>query len=333
MSRVDLNLLPALSALLTERSVTGAARRLNLSVSAMSRTLARLRAVTGDRLLLQAGRALVLTPYAEQLSQRLPALAREAEAMLRPPQHHFDPLLLAQHYTLRAGEGFIDLLGAALMDRIRAAAPEVQLRFVPKPDWDAQPLRDGTIDLEIGTLRTSAPELLTRRLFRDRYVGVCRKGHPAVDKGNIPLQQWAACDHISASRPGETPHPADAALAVLGERRRIALVVPSFPGAMQVARRCDALAIIPQSCLGNTFLPDHAADNGLQWFELPVPTPAFSVLAIWHPRLDRDPAQQWLRAEVLAICQAAYPRAPVPPPRQVDSRAKRKQNAQNEQKA
>nr|WP_329786514.1 hypothetical protein [Bordetella hinzii] len=136
-----------------------------------------------------------------------------------------------------------------------------------------------------------------------------------------------------ASRPGETPHSADAALAVLGERRRIALVVPSFPGAMQVARRCDALAIIPQSCLGNTFLPDHAADNGLQWFELPVPTPAFSVSAIWHPRLDRDPAQQWLRAEVLAICQTAYPRAPVPPPRQADSRAKRKQNAQNEQKA
>ena len=75
MSRVDLNLLTALDALLTERSVTGAARRLNLSVSAMSRTLARLRTVTGDQLLLQAGRALVPTPYAEQLSLRLPRVA------------------------------------------------------------------------------------------------------------------------------------------------------------------------------------------------------------------------------------------------------------------
>ena len=162
MPRVDLNLLTALDALLTERSVTGAARRLNLSVSAMSRTLARLRTVTGDQLLLQAGRALVPTPYAERLSLRLPRVAREAEAMLRPPEHRFDAATLEHSFAVRAGEGFIDLLGAALMARIGRAAPGVQIRFLPKPDWDAQPLRDGTIDLEIGTVRTSAPEMVTR---------------------------------------------------------------------------------------------------------------------------------------------------------------------------
>ena len=119
MPSVDLNLLIALDVLLTERSVTRAATRLNLSVSAMSRTLTRLRTATGDRLLLQAGRTLVLTPYAEQLSQRLPALTREAEAVLRPPANRFDSATLERSFTVRAGEGFIDLLGAALMEEFR----------------------------------------------------------------------------------------------------------------------------------------------------------------------------------------------------------------------
>lgn len=308
MPRVDLNLLTALDALLTERSVTGAARRLNLSVSAMSRTLTRLRAVTGDRLLLQAGRSLVLTPYAEQLSQRIPRLAREAEAILRPPDNRFHVADLKQSFTLRAGEGFIDLLGAALMDRIRAAAPAVQLRFVPKPDWDAQPLRDGTIDLEIGTVRTSAPEVLTRLLFRDRYVGVCRVDHPALGAHDVSVERWAECDHVMTARAGEPMHPIDAALAERGVQRRVVMIVPSFTSAMQLVRRSDMLAVIPRSCLGNTYVPDHAAACGLQWFELPVPTPAFNVSAIWHPRVDQDPAQRWLRGEVLETCLTAYPR-------------------------
>ena len=108
MPRVDLNLLPALDALLTEGSVTGAARRLELSVSAMSRTLTRLREATGDRLLLQAGRGLVLTPYAMQLRERIPALAREAQAALAPADHALQIATLDQCFTLRAGEGFID---------------------------------------------------------------------------------------------------------------------------------------------------------------------------------------------------------------------------------
>jgi DNA-binding transcriptional LysR family regulator len=312
MLRVDLNLLTALDALLTERSVTGAARRLNLSVSAMSRTLTRLRATTGDRLLVQAGRTLVLTPYAEQLGQRIPALVREAEAALSPADHRFDSAALEQSFILRAGEGFIDLLGAALMERIHRAAPGVQLCFTPKPNWDAQPLREGTVDLEIGTVRTAAPEMRTRLLFRDRYVGVCRIGHPFLDGTGITVERWAACGHVVTSRTGEAGSPADTALESLGLQRKVLMVVPAYTSAMQLARHSDLLCVIPRSCLGNPFTPDHATSNGLQCFELPVPTPAFNVSAIWHPRLDQDPAHRWFRAEVLEVCLAAYPREPIP---------------------
>lgn len=81
-------------------------------------------------------------------------------------------------------------------------------------------------------------------------------------------------------------------------------------GAPCLSGNSDLLAVIPHSCLGNVFAPDHAAAQGLQAFELPVPLPAFNVSAIWHPRLDRDPAHRWFREEVLNVCQAAYPQHP-----------------------
>lgn len=311
MSRVDLNLLPALDALLSERSVTGAARRLNLSVSAMSRTLSRLRVATGDPLLLQAGRALVLTPYAEQLSQRIPALAREAEAALSRAEHRFDVATLEQCFTVRAGEGFVDLLGAALMDRLQRAAPGVQVRFTPKPDWNAQPLRDGAIDLEIGIVRTAAPEVRTRPLFHDRYVGVCRAGHPQLGAAPISLEQWAACGHVMVSRTGQTENAIDVSLEPPNLRRKVAIVVPSYMSAMQLVRHSDLFAAVPRSCLGNAFVTDFTAANGLQYFELPLAIPAFTISEIWHPRLDHDPAHQWFRTEVLELCRAAYPQNPL----------------------
>jgi len=274
MTRVDLNLLTALDALLNERSVTGAARRLNLSVSAMSRTLTRLRSVTGDRLLLQAGRTLVLTPYAEELSQRIPGLVREAEAALRRADHRFDIAALEQRFTVRAGEGFIDLLGAALMDRVHRAAPGVQIRFAPKPDWNAQPLREGMIDLEIGIVRTSAPEVTARLLFRDRYVGVCRVGHPVLaDGGGVSVERWSACGHVMISRSGDAENPIDMTDETAAAQRQVLMTVPSYTSAMQIARRSDLLAVVPHSCLGNAFVPDHARGNGLECFKLPYPWP------------------------------------------------------------
>jgi DNA-binding transcriptional LysR family regulator len=303
MANIDFNLLIALDALLTERSVTGAAQRLGLSVSAMSRTLMRLREATGDRLLLQAGRTLVLTPHAEQLLLQVPVLTRDVQAVLRPDGQRCDPATLERGFTIRAGEGFVDLAAAALMTRIHKIAPGVRLNFVPKLDWDAGPLRDGAIDLEIGTVKTTAPEIRARLLFRDRYVGVCRSGHPLLREGETDASRYAQCGHVDAKR----PTPVDAALAALGLKREVLMTVAGYTQAMQVARHSDLLAVVPHSCLGNVFVPDHAAAMGLQSFELPVQTAALSVSAIWHPRLDRDAAHVWLRGEVTALWQAAYP--------------------------
>ncbi|WP_377811929.1 LysR family transcriptional regulator (plasmid) [Azospirillum sp. A29] len=307
MQPIDLNLLLPLDALLTERSVTGAARRLGLSPSAMSRTLARLRRVTGDPLLVQAGRGLVPTPYAEEISVHVHALCRDVQAVLRPAGGRLELASLHRTFTIRAGEGFVELMAAPVMVAVADAAPHVRLRFVPKPDKEAEPLRDGRIDLEIGVLGTSAPELLTQLLFRDRLVGVARSGHPLLADGVVTPERYAACGQVAASRRGEFHGPVDDALAELGLSRSVPLVVPRYPDAMRVAAGSDLIAAIPRSCLGNGLTAGQAVAQGLESFELPVRTADFAISAIWHPRLQADPAHRWLRETIAAVCRRAYP--------------------------
>ncbi|WP_428492618.1 LysR family transcriptional regulator [Rhodopila sp.] len=300
MATTDLNLLFALDVLLAERSVTAAAKRLGLSPSATSRTLARLRSATGDPLLVQAGRLLAPTPYAEQLASRVHALAQEAQAVLTPVAGHIDPALLERTFTIRANEGFVALFAPALVVGIIEAAPGVRLRFAPKPNKDATPLRDGAIDLEIGTTAPSAPEVRRQLVFRDRFVGAVRLHHPLLAETMTP-QLYAACGHVVASRRGIWKGPVDDALAELGLRREVVAIVPSFLDALNIARRSDLIALVPRSCIRG----EDMVAQGLQAFDLPVPTPELAISAMWHPRLDADPGHRWLRQKLVAICQAA----------------------------
>ncbi|AYG62560.1 LysR family transcriptional regulator [Rhizobium jaguaris] len=304
MSNIDLNLLVALDALLIERSVTAAARRLGLSPSAMSRTLARLRQTTRDPLLVQAGRHLVATPYAEELAARVHVLTRETRAVLQPAAAALDVARLERSFVIRASEGFLDLFGASLLSNIAHEAPDVRLVFVPKPDKDAESLRDGAIDLEVGVLGTRAPEIRTHLLFRDRFVGACRIGHPLL-AGTVTPERYAACRHVVVSRRGIISGPVDDALATLGLKRTVAAVVPAHPEALWIARDSDLVALVPRLCLGNDAIVDRVAILGLEVFDLPVATPGIAISAIWHPRLDGDPAHRWLRRILFDVCKAA----------------------------
>jgi len=152
MADIDLNLLIALDALLAEGSVAGAARRLGLSASATSRTLARLRAATGDPLLVRAGRGMVPTPHATELRERVRDLAQSARSALRPAAASLDLAELKRTFTIRSNEGFVEVFAAQLVAAVAAVAPNVRLHFAPKPDKDVRALREGLVDLEIGVL-------------------------------------------------------------------------------------------------------------------------------------------------------------------------------------
>lgn len=294
MEKPDFNLLATLDVLLAEGSVARASRRLRLSPSAMSRALARLRATTGDPLLVRAGRGLVPTPRALALRERVAQLVHEVEAVLRPAEQ-LDLAQLARVFTLRTREGFADNFGAPLLARLAQEAPGVRLHFVPKPDKDSAALREGTVDLETGVVDAdTAPELRVQALFRDRHVGVVRKGHPLAT-GKLTAARYAAGRHIVVSRRGLEHGPLDTALAKLGLKRAIATVVGSFATALSLARHSELIATVPERHTGNL-------RAGLHTFALPIATPGFTVSLLWHPRLDADPAQRWLRGCVREVC-------------------------------
>ena len=301
-----MNLLAALDALLSEGSVTGAARRLGLSASAMSRTLARLRTATGDPLLVRAGRGLAATPRASELRDRVHELTRDVRTVLTPNVSHLDFAFLERTFTIRTGEGFLAGFAAALVAAVTLTAPRVRLRFAPKPHKEALSLRDGAVDLEIGVLGASAPEVRRRFLFRDDFIGAVRSDHPLL-AGSMTPDRYVGYGHVVASRRGSFSGPVDEALQELGLRREVVAVVPGFPDAMRIARNTDLVALIPRSCLGQGASDPDAIRQGLVGFDLPVPTPGIVISAMWHPRMDADPAHRWLRDTVLAVCTAVIP--------------------------
>ncbi len=301
MRDIDLNLLKALDALLAERSVTHAAHRLGLSVSAMSRNLTRLRNVTGDRLLVQAGRQLVPTPYAQELTERVHEISRSAYALLQPAQQALNLATLERSFTLKANEGFIDLTAKALVVELQKNAPRVRLSFVGKSDKDAQSLRDGSVDLEIGVLGTDAPELMIRTLFNDHFVGICRSSHPLLQATSVTAERYASYPHVVVSRKNKLYGPVDTALARQGLQRRIMMVVPGFANAINIVLHSDLIGLVPLSALGCTATGPER--SGLTHFELPVVTPTIKISAIWHPRLHADPEHRWLRETIISVCQ------------------------------
>lgn len=294
MSRPDLNLLVTLDVLLAEGSVARAARRLRLSPSAMSRALARLRDATGDPLLVRAGRGLVPTPRALELRDQVSRLVQEGEAVLRPAET-LDLTRLVRTFTLRTSDGFVENFGAGLIARIAEDAPGVRLRFVLKPDKDSGPLRDGTVDLDTGVVgTTTGPEVRTQSLFRDRFIGVVRLGHPLCE-GDITPSRYAAGKHILVSRRGLDRGPIDDALQPLGLERTIATTVGGFSSALALARATDLIASVPERHTGSL-------RDGMHSFPLPILSPQITVSMLWHPRLDADPAHRWLRRCVRDVC-------------------------------
>lgn len=304
MDSVDLNLLLALDALLTEGSVTGAARRLGLSTSAMSRTLTRLRSATGDPLLVRAGRGLVPTPHAAELRERVHELTQDAHAVLRPAVAGLDLATLKRSFTIRSNEGFVESFAAPLVAAVTTVAPHVRLHFAPKPDKDVRALREGIVDLEIGVLGKSGPEVRLQALFRDHFVGAVRAGHPLLKKGKITAERYAACGHVVASRRGLAKGPVDKALADRGLARTVVAVMPGFRAALAVASKSDLVAQVT-STFFNAIQAGRIGPTPteVRSFSLPVRTEVITISQMWHPRLDADPVHRWLRGLVLTICR------------------------------
>ncbi|WP_378743036.1 LysR family transcriptional regulator [Nocardia brasiliensis] len=290
---MDMNLLVALDALLATNSVTRAAERLHTSPPAMSRTLARLRQVLGDPLLVRAGRSLVPTPRALELRYEVGALVEQGRALLTP-RAAIDPTALKRNFAVQVGDLVLTELAAPLLAAVRAQAPGVTLRFLPDTLEGTAALRDGRVDIEVGVIDHADPETTVRRVLGDRVIGIAAADHPLVTE-RVTVARFAAAAHLSISRNGHPRGPIDDRLALHGRTRRVVATVPNLTAALFAVHGSDLICPAP-ALLSRSALPA----LGLCAFEIPLPLPEVAIGMAWHPRNTADSGHRWLRELIAA---------------------------------
>lgn len=297
MARPDLNLLFALDALLEEGSVMGAARRMNLSPPAMSRTLSRIRDTLDDPVFVQVGRKLLPTPRAYALREQVRTAVEQATQVLSS-NTEIDLLSLERSFNVRATDEFVNVHLGHLLEAMAKEMPKAMLRLSPEEDdMDDDALRSGRIDLFISASRKLAPDIHVQPLFTTHFVGVAREHHPIFDE-DISLERFVRWDHINVSRRGKGRSNLDALLQASGLQRNVALVVSNPYTALFALHDSDLLLPLPKHLASSA----KAAGLAIRVFDLPVPMETAMLVQAWHMRLQTDPAHQWLRTTIHRLC-------------------------------
>jgi len=296
MESVDANLLPALDALLQAGSVTGAARRMNVSPPAMSHTLSRLRLALADPLFVRSGNRLVPTPRALALRDRVSRVATEIGSLLKP-ELPLDVARLERTFIIRASDAMIVTAGQALDSLVRQEAPGVGLHLVGVLLAEAR-----EVDLDIGVQYGIAPDLRIQTLFHEEMVPVVRKDHPLANRRVAPAR-LAALDHIAVA--SQRAKLDELTKPRRGRRGRApSRIVPSFLAAAALVRGGDAYTIIP-SRLATTVVDAF----GLARLSVSGPATKVAIAQAWSPRFDNDAGHSWLRGCVRRAFGAVGPKA------------------------
>jgi DNA-binding transcriptional LysR family regulator len=298
LAQVDLNLLVALDVLLTERSVTRAAERLSLSQPAVSGTLARLRMLFDDELLVRTGRAMRPTPFAETLEAPLrDALARVEETVFARPE--FVPAEAERTFTVLATGYMALVLLRPLLEALTAEAPNVRVMVEAGPMGAlAGRLQRGELDFALLPENIVGPTgLPAARLFADRFVGAVWREHPEVGAA-LDAELLARLPYLGYRR-GEMRSNADVHLQALGMAPAAGTTIESFVlGALML--RGTRLVTFLQERL----IRELAETAAIRAVEPPVPLPPLVEAICWHPRAANDPAHVWLRDRIARLAAA-----------------------------
>ena len=302
IAAVDLNLAVVLRALLDERSVSRAAKRLGLSQSATSHALGRLRALVQDPLFVRTRTGLVPTARADAMADavRTSVAALEATFFVPPP---FDPRTVERTFHIRPSDYVECLLVPRLIERLATVAPKVDLFARPVVTEPVLALEDGQLDLLIQPTRSSEQTdgFHMEELWDERLVGIARRGHP-LTRGRVTLERFANASHALVSPRGQPGGIVDDLLNQRGILRRIAFTTPSFLVAPQVVAMTDLVMVLPARIAA-------VLEGQLQLatFEPPIEVPGFRMAMFWHARHHADPAHAFIRREIAQVA-AALPR-------------------------
>jgi DNA-binding transcriptional LysR family regulator len=276
--------------MLRERSVTAAAKRARVTPSAMSHSLSELRDLLGDPLLVRSGRAMVLTPRAESLVGPLHTLLMDAQRLLQGSSS-FEPTTAQRRFVIAAPDFLATLLLPPLLMAAQREAPGITLEVVPSARrGNAWLLETGELDLALGAIVDTAPNIRRMDLCTEGFVCAARIGHPRV-AGKLDLATYVEMPLLVITLGDDSgPTWVDQALAKLGKQRHVAARVRYFMAAPLVVARSDLLLTGPSMLI--RYFAELVA---LQVLVPPIELPTYPEEAYWHERFDSDPAHAWLR--------------------------------------
>ena len=285
---VDLNLLPALAALLEERHVSRAATRVGLSQPAMSRALQRLRRIFDDALLVSGPDGYTLTPRAERVHSRLAAVLSELDALFGAED--FDPMTAQESYRLELSDYSVAAFGADLARTIRAESPGSTLAYQLLDDDAFNHLSTGAIDLLI--LGRPAPEQFSSQLlFTDHFVCAVAADHKLARRRQLSVRDYLRWPHIRIDIDRGGQHLIE---RTLGSPRKVAITTPFHALAPEMLTGTDLVLTFPAR-LAPKFAPKLGQPCDINIIEAPKELPELPFYSVWHPRLDNDPSRRWLR--------------------------------------
>lgn len=292
---IDLNLLLQLHALLQERSVTQAAKRVHKTQSALSHALGKLRELFDDQLLVRSGSEMVLTPRAEQLLPVVEDALQTVYQVFRPPAG-FDAARLRHSFTLSMTDMLELTLLPGLLWRLEAEAPHVQLRcrVSAQPEDDIQA---GLADLAIGVLSKDLSGLLMQRLSEDRFVGLVSAKHQPFDPKTVTVEEYAKARHLLVAPRGEPGSVVDRALKALGLEREVVAQIPHFVAAPLILANTSAVLTVPETLARQLV----ALGAQVEVFEPPLELPTIPFAMMFHQSRRQDPAHIWLRAMIQSV--------------------------------
>jgi DNA-binding transcriptional LysR family regulator len=289
MPNIDLKLLGIVSVLQKTRSVSKTAKRLGLSQSTVSMTLAKLRDHFHDPLFVRTSSGMEATPYGAEI---IGHLKRAEEILQSVLEHHatFLPISADRIFHIHSTDIAQVTLLPKLMRRFQRVAPLLRVELTRMSNNTPRLLESGEADLAVGFIMPMGGGFCRQRLFKDRFICAVRGDHPRV-RDELTLEQFQSETHLEIATSGTGHGIVGKILEQKNIRRRIGLTVPSFLGITSIVTTMDFLAVIPAQ------LGLHLASVAdIKMFELPVEIPAYFITQHWHERYSNDCASKWLRS-------------------------------------
>lgn len=295
LRQLDLNLLIALDVLITEASVTKAAEKLNMSQSAMSHALKRLRAILNDDILIRTSREMEVTPYARQISDRISQILTDIESTLLLKET-FDPATAQETFRIAASDYVEATIGINLIQQLTTQAPGIRIRITnldKETVMDA--IDDNRIDLVIGAKLPLKSWHVEQDLYREEFVCVIKSDDSLIE---LSVAEYIERSHILVSMQNDFQGKVDEILKLQQQFRQVVWSTSHFMTVPFLLANSNCVALLPKRMAQQC-----AKAMNLKLLPPPIAIKGFTVSLVWHQRNTNNPQHQWLRQQIINAVQ------------------------------